>query len=149
MASTHEYPVNVTWIGGRDGSGSLTTDHLTTPVPLAIPPEFQGTGQGTNPEELLTSAVCACYSLTFGIIAVNRKLEYSSIETTATGQVEQTGAMLKFTKITIRPVITLQPGADDAAKALATDLAHKADAYCIITNAVRGQVEIEVEPTIK
>jgi organic hydroperoxide reductase OsmC/OhrA len=30
----------------------------------------------------------------------------------------------------------------------AEEMAHKADGYCIITNAVRGKVDINVEPTI-
>ncbi len=31
---------------------------------------------------------------------------------------------------------------------MAQEMAHKADLYCIITNAVRGKVEISVEPTV-
>jgi peroxiredoxin-like protein len=141
----HEYRVSVQWSGGRDGSGTINLTQGRQSIDLGVPAEFQGSGKGTNPEELLTSAVAACYSMTFGIIAANRKLAVQSFTCEAVGEVVQSGAQFTYTKITIRPNITLEPGADHA---LAEDMAHKADSYCIITNAVRGKVEIVVEPTI-
>lgn len=148
MAQIHEYPVTVSWTGGRDGSGTVTGGNSGVSNPISVPAEFQGPGEGTNPEELLCSAVAACYSITFGIIASNRKLPFKALDTKATGEVEQAGMQFTYTKITIRPTITLDSAATDADVAMAEDMAHKADAYCIITNAVRGKVTIEVEPTI-
>lgn len=113
-----------------------------------MPPEFQGTGTGTNPEELLTTAIASCYSITFGIIAENRKLPVVSVETQATGHVEQSGASFVYTDIVIEPTITLEAGATDDQVKMAEDMAHKADLYCIITNAVRDKVKIEVKPNI-
>lgn len=147
MAQIHEYPVTVTWTGGRDGSGSVTAEKLGK-LDISVPPEFQGPGAGTNPEELLTSAIASCYSITFGIIAGMRKLAFTGIETKATGEVEQQGANFTYTKVTIRPTITLEPGAGEDQRSLAEDIAHKADLYCIITNAVRGKVQVSVEPNI-
>lgn len=148
MASVHEYPVTVKWKGGRDGVGDVCAERSGTQNPLSVPPEFQGPGAGTNPEELLTSAIAGCYSVTLGIIAANRKLPVVSIETKAVGEVEQQGANFTYTKVTLRPIITLDGAAGDDALKLAEDMAHKADAYCIVTNAVRGKVAITVEPTI-
>lgn len=147
MAQIHEYPVTVNWNGGRDGSGSVSAERLGK-VEISVPPEFQGLGAGTNPEELLTCAIASCYSITFGIIASMRKLPFTGIETKAVGEVEQQGANFVYTKVTIRPTISLDSGAGDEARALAEDIAHKADLYCIITNAVRGKVQVTVEPTI-
>jgi peroxiredoxin-like protein len=148
MASVHEYPVTVQWSGGRDGSGQVRsrTGHISQA--LAVPEEFQGPGGATNPEELLTSAIASCYSITFGIISANRKLAVSSFECEAVGEVEQTGAQFTYRAITLRPRITLAADASDEQVAMAEDMAHKADAYCIVTNAVRGKVEIRVEPTV-
>lgn len=148
MASVHEYPVTVNWKGGRDGAGDVHAERSGTQNPLSVPPEFQGPGEGTNPEELLTSAIAGCYSVTLGIIAANRKLPVVSIETKAVGEVEQQGANFTYTKVTLRPTITLEAGTGDDHLKLAEDMAHKADAYCIVTNAVRGKVTITVEPTV-
>lgn len=148
MSKVHEYPVTVTWAGGRDGSGAAVGDRSQVQSPLSVPPEFGGGGQGTNPEELLCKAVASCYSITFGIIAANRKLELVSMETKAVGEVEEAGAQFTYKRITIRPKILLGSGTTDEQMTIAEDMAHKADSYCIITNAIRGKVEITVEPSI-
>lgn len=148
MAHLHEYPVTVEWAGGRDGSGNITPDRSGIRMPLAVPPEFGGAGEGTNPEELLASAVAGCYCITFGIIAANRKLPFTGLKASVTGFVEQNGASFVYTKIIVRPTITLAADATDEQVAMADDMAHKADLYCIITNAVRDKVAIEIEPTI-
>lgn len=149
MAKLHEYPVIVDWKGGRTGEGSVRTARTSVENALRVPPEFGGNSEmGTNPEELLTSAIAACYTITFGIIAENRKLPVTNVVTNAVGVVEEAGAQFKYVKVTVRPTIHLAPDAEDTHVKLAEDMAHKADAYCIVTNAVRQSVEIVVEPTI-
>ncbi|MCW5937621.1 MAG: OsmC family protein [Fimbriimonadaceae bacterium] len=150
MAKMHEYPVSLEWHGGRDGSGRVHADRTKVDIDLSVPPEYGGSegGAGTNPEELLTAAVTACYSITFGIIAVNRKLPYVGLDVKAVGEVEENGPNFTYTKVTVRPTIKLAAEATDDQVKMAEDMAHKADAYCIITNAIRGKVEIVVEPTI-
>jgi peroxiredoxin-like protein len=149
MSVLHEYPVTINWKGGRDGSGSAKTGNSGTDFSLAVPPEFQGPGGATNPEEMLTTAIASCYSITFGIIAANRKLPVDAIHVTAVGVVEQQGMSFTFKQITIRPEITLSPDATEAQVDATLENAIKADAYCIVTNAVRGKVEVKIEPSIK
>jgi len=144
----HDYPVSVQWTGGRDGSGSVTSKHSNTQIKIAVPPEFQGPGGGASPEELLTSAVASCYTITFGIIASNRKIPVQSIAVEAVGEVEQAGAQFTYKSVTVRPTIVLSGEATEDQLKLAENMAHKADLYCIITNAVRGKVEIKVEPSV-
>lgn len=148
MASVHEYPVHVEWRGGREGGGKVTAENSGASNVIAVPTEYLGTGSGTNPEELLASAVASCYTITFGIIAQNRKIPVAKVETNATGEVEQNGAQLVYKSVTIKPTITLEPGATEDQAKLAEDMAHKADLYCIITNAVRDKVKISVDPKI-
>lgn len=149
MASqTHEYPVVANWTGGRDGAGDLTPAHSGKTIPIKVPPEFNGPGGETNPEELLTSAVAGCYTITAGIVLTNRRLPLVSIRTEAEGLVDQQGANFSYKSIQLRPTITLQSDATDEQVAQAQEMAHKADAYCIVSNAVRGKVEITIEPTV-
>ena len=148
MANIHEYPVTVQWTGGRDGSGTVTADRSAASNTLSVPPEFQGPGNGTNPEELLTSSIAGCYSMTFGIIAANQKLPVTGLEVKAIGEVEQSGAQFTYKKVTVKPRITVAADISDDLLKKVEDMSHKADSYCIITNAVRGKVEIVVEPEI-
>lgn len=144
----HEYPVTVNWSGGRDGRGDVLPGHSQQQIDIAVPPEFQGPGGATNPEELLTSAITGCYSITFGIVASNRKLPVQAVKTEAVGVVDQQGANFTYKSITIRPTITLAADATDEQVAIAEEMAVKADAYCIVTNAVRGKVDVAIEPTV-
>ncbi len=144
----HEYPVNVLWNGGRDGAGKATPAASGTEIDLRVPTEFQGPGGATNPEELLTTAIAGCYSITFGIIAANRKLPVTSLNVSAVGTVEQSGASFIYKTMVIRPEITVSAETTDAQVEAVKDMAIKADHYCIVTNAVRGKVEVSVEPTV-
>ncbi len=148
MAHLHEYPVTVDWQGGRGGQGKAKDDRSGIAVDLAAPPEFGGSGNGTNPEEMTTMAVAACYSITYGIIAEMRKLPFLGIETKAVGEVEENGPQFTYKKVTLRPVIRLAADATPEQVEMAEQMSHKADAYCIITNALKGKVEFVVEPTI-
>lgn len=148
MAKMHEYPVSVNWEGGRGGSGNVKDDKSGIEAALAVGEEFGGTGQGTNPEQMLAMAVASCYTITFGIIAENRKLPVADLKVSATGLVEENGPQFTYKKIVISSKIKLDASADDAMMKIAEDMAHKADNYCIITNAVRDKVEIEVQPEV-
>lgn len=149
MASQqHLYPVVANWTGGRDGSGDLTPQKSGKTVRINVPSEFDGPGGETNPEELLTSAVAGCYTITAGIVLTNRRLPLVSIRTEAVGQVEQQGANFTYRAITLRPTIVVDADATDEQLSQAREMAHKADAYCIVSNAVRGKVEITVEPNV-
>ena len=148
MSQVHPYRVSVEWSGAREGSGKVKGEGSGIELPLGVPKEFGGNGSGTNPEELLASAVASCYTITFGIIAGNRKLPVQSIRATAVGEVEQTGMQFTYKSMTIKPEIVLAPSASDEEVKVAEDMAHKADLYCIITNAVRDKVSIQVEPNI-
>lgn len=148
MAKLHEYPVTVNWSGARDGNGNVRGNRSGVESVLGVPPEFGGPGDGTNPEELLAKSVAGCYSITFGIIAGARKLPFEGIETVATGIVEEEGPKFTYQSIVLRPKIRLAADATDDQVKLAEEMAHKADGYCIITNAVRDKVTITVEPEI-
>jgi peroxiredoxin-like protein len=151
MSQIHEYPITVNYAGGRTGSGHVVAERTDVTNVLVVPPEFGGTGteSGTNPEELLTAAITGCYSITFSIVADARKLPVVNIETKAVGEVEQpNAATFIYKKVTLKPTITMTADATDDQLKVAEEMAHKADAYCIVTNAVRGKVEIVVEPTV-
>ena len=145
---THLYPVHVAWAGGRAGQGDISLAKAGVQLSLAVPAEFHGTGQGASPEELLASAVAGCYAVTLGIVAEHRQVPVTSIDVRASGAVEQDGAKLTYTGITLRPRVTVAAGATEEQMQLARDLAHRADKYCLVTNAVRSAVTITVEPEI-
>lgn len=150
--NSFEYPVQIEWQGGRLGSGTVTPERSLANYEMLVPPEFGGEGGTdgkTNPEELLTSAIAGCYAITFGIIAANRKLPVVRTEMKAVGTVQNEGANFKYEKIVLRPRILLSHGATEAQQSMTMDMAKKTLDYCIVGNAVKGNVETVVEPTVE
>lgn len=145
----HEYPVSVDWTGGRNGNGGLGFEHSGVEVPLAVPPEFGGAGGASNPEELLTGAVAACYAITYGIVSTNRRLPVLNLKVEAVGTVHQDGANYVYTQVTLRPRVVLTAEATDEQLALAEDLAQKAEKYCIVTNTIRDKVHVVIEAQVE
>lgn len=148
MSVKHDFPVDIQWSGGFQGVGTIKSDNEQLKVDFSVPTNFKGKGLGTNPEELLTSAVAGCYSITFGIMAESQKLPLAKIEVNSKGEVEHNGVKLEFKSITLKPKVYLDSSATDSQKELAENLAHKADEHCLVSNALSDKVSITVEPEI-
>src|SRR5438552_19213976 len=83
-------------------------------LPFSIPTEMGGKGKGTNPEELLLSAVASCFTLTLAIVLRIQKLPYTDLRIGAEGLVTGLPRDLKYQRITVNPMII---GADEARRA--------------------------------
>lgn len=89
-------------VGRAQNEGEVTIGGK--PVPCSAPAVMNGKGVGTNPEELLVSAVAACYSLTFAGVLQARKLPADGVQIDAEGVVIRDKG-LKFERISVSPVI--------------------------------------------
>ncbi|HZT41022.1 MAG TPA: OsmC family protein [Chthonomonadaceae bacterium] len=143
----HVFRVNSAWTGYSDGDGTLTAEDGRK-LDYGRPPEMGGAPGRTNPEEMLLGAVASCYSMTLAILAERRRLPVTRIDVAAEAEViQEPGGTLKYTAIHLHPRITLT-GDDEAQKKAVLDFAQKAEVYCVISRAVRGNVEITVSPEI-
>lgn len=142
MREQHIYPLSGTWSGSRDGTGTV---HLSqTQVDFSIPGNLNGAGVGTNPEELLLSAAASCYLITLSILLKNRGIHYIRIDLESEGVVENEGG-LRYDRMIHRPTIVLEQPADET---LLRQLALHAEHTCMVSSAIRGNVEVSVEPRI-
>lgn len=142
----HLFHLTSVWLGDSDGDGTLTADGWT--LEYGVPPQLGGRPGRTNPEELLLGALAACYSATLAYLAERRRLPVARIDIALEGEiVRQLGGTLKYRAIRLSPKITLE-GDDEAQRKAVLDAAHKAEQYCIISNAVRGNVELTITPEV-
>jgi peroxiredoxin-like protein len=142
----HQFHLQSVWKGNSQGDGTITVNGRT--LDYGIPEALGGEAGRSNPEEMLLGAVASCYSMTLAILAERRRLPITQIDLACEGDVHrQPGGTLKYTAIRLAPTITM-PGGDEAQVKAATDFAHKAEQYCVISNAIRGNVEVTVTPTI-
>jgi|SRR5690625_259028 len=143
----HHFHLQAEWPGGRNDSGYIDAGELKTKV--SIPPEMNGPGIGTNPDEMLLGAAATCYIITLAALIERASLPLKEISLTSEGIVEVTYGVSTYKKIIHRPYIALNPNATDSNYKKLVELVEKADKSCMISRALKGNVTIELQPTIE
>jgi len=108
MDKTYCYTAIAGWNGSeRNAAGA---PEITRVIPFSAPPEFGGQASVWSPEHLLLGAVATCYVSTFRAIAGFSKLTFRAIDVSAEGTIEKQEGGLRFTRITLKPVVTIERG---------------------------------------
>jgi peroxiredoxin-like protein len=138
----HHFHLKANWNGGRNGTGIIEAGHLKQEI--SIPKEMDGPGVGTNPDEMLIGAAATCYLITLAAIIERRKwpVVELSLETEGIVHVDN---LLKFEKIIHRPKLLIKKGVTEQEWKAINQATEAAEKSCMISNALRGNVELEVE----
>lgn len=148
----HHYAVTVTWTGNQ-GSGTsayraYSRDHLISAgdkpaIPGSSDPSFRGDPARWNPEDLLVASLAACHKLWYLGLCAAAGIVVTDYEDRAEGwMLEEAGGAGQFTRVLLRPRVTLAPGAD---REKAAHLHHEAHDMCFIARSVNFPVEAEPE----
>lgn len=143
----HQFHLKAHWPGLRNDVGTIESGQLKTKV--SIPPEMDGPGIGTNPDEMLLGAAATCYIITLAAMMERSKLEKENLTMESVGIVDVTKGVITYKKIIHCPVIVLKADATDVDIELALKLAKKAETSCMISRAIKGNVEIELKVSIE
>ena len=101
----HQFYLKADWPGLRNGVATIGAGNLTTEV--SIPPEMDGPGIGTNPDEMLLGAAATCYIITFAAMMERSKLEKVALTMESIGVVDVTNGVITYKKIIHKPHILL------------------------------------------
>ncbi|TWF92731.1 organic hydroperoxide resistance protein [Saccharopolyspora dendranthemae] len=121
---------------GRNGR-TRTSDGLVD-LELAIPKEMGGSGDATNPEQLFAAGYSACFHSALQLVARKKKVDIEGSSVTAEvgiGSNGEGGFGLSVALVVDLPGV---PGEQ------AQQLAEAADAVCPYSNAVRGNIDLDV-----
>jgi peroxiredoxin-like protein len=140
----HSFHLTANWPGLRNDVGTIETANLHTKI--SIPPEMDGPGIGTNPDEMLLGAAATCYIITLAAMLERSKINKESLTMTSEGVVDISNGVITYKKIIHRPHLILHSEKD---MVLAQKLARKAECSCMISRALTGNVEIELEENIE
>jgi organic hydroperoxide reductase OsmC/OhrA len=132
----HRYEVGLSWKAGREG---LVTAPPRPPIAAGPPPEFDGRADAWSPEHLLLSALNLCQMTTFLALAARARLEVVSYRSSASGVLDKTVEGLRFTAVQLHIDLAV-PEADVER---GRQLLHTAHKHCIVSNALKVEVEIE------
>ncbi|MFY0760373.1 OsmC family protein [Metabacillus dongyingensis] len=142
----HSFHLKAHWPGLRNDVGEIESGNLKTQV--SIPPEMEGPGVGTNPDEMLLGAAATCYIITLAAMMERSRLDKEDLAMTSEGIVDVTKGVITYKKIIHRPVIVLKSTATVNDEELARKLAERAESSCMISRAIKGNVEIGLEVSI-
>jgi len=143
----HYFHLQANWPGGRNDVGEIKAGNLITRV--SIPPEMDGPGIGTNPDEMLLGAAATCYIITLAAMLERSGIEKQELTMNSDAIVDVTNGIFTYKKIIHRPQITLKSGSTEQDRKLALKLAEKAERSCMISRAIQGNVAIELDVSIK
>lgn len=142
----HHFYLQANWPGGRNSEGFIEAGNLKTKV--SIPPEMNGPGIGTNPDEMLLGAASTCYVITLAAMIERDKLPLKDMSLESEGLVDVTNGVITYKKITHKPTVILKEGATAADYKSLEKVIYLAEQSCMISRALRGNVDIELLPNI-
>ncbi|WP_064092307.1 OsmC family protein [Rossellomorea aquimaris] len=143
----HSFYIETNWPGLRNDVGSLQSPNVHTKI--SIPKEMDGPGVGTNPDEMLLGAAATCYIITLAAMLERSKIKKSMLTMVSEGIVEVEKGVITYKKIIHKPELILEADCTEKNVSTAKKLFYKAEKSCMISRALKGNVEVEVEETIK
>jgi peroxiredoxin-like protein len=143
--TTYDFHLTAQWPGGRNGVGNIQCGELE--IRTSIATAMGGPGVGTNPDELLLAAAGMCFFMTFAAVVERAGLMVDAMSLASTMRVgtDPRGAYV-CQRIIHRPRVALATGASAADLRRLDALAEAAEQRCMISAALRGNVEILIEP---
>ena len=139
----HLYATKVTAIGGR--SGTIKSEDGILDLPLAMPKELGGKGGATNPEQLFAAGYAACFGN--AVIHVTRA-QADNVRDNDIEVVGQVG-LLPNGQDGFKLAVTLDVAITGIDQAKAEDIVMAAHAVCPYSNAIRGNVDVQLNVTTR
>ncbi|MGY0694722.1 OsmC family protein [Virgibacillus sp. FSP13] len=143
----HHFHLQADWPGGRNSEGRIQAGNLQTKI--SIPPEMDGPGIGTNPDEMLLGAAATCYIITLAAMIERANLPLQDMALESEGIVDVTNGVFTYKKIIHKPTVSLKSGATQDEYNKLKKLVEKAEKSCMISRAIEGNVELELQATIE
>ncbi|HWZ85863.1 MAG TPA: OsmC family protein [Thermoanaerobaculia bacterium] len=145
MAETeelHQFSINASWSGDALGSG-VATPPAGDRIAFAGAKVLGGSGERANPEELLLTALAACFLNTWAIFLKKLGIGYAEPALRASGELEKDpagGYRLRKAVLHVRvPAVLVAERRSEVEKTLSL-----AEKYCIVSKVVRSAMPLEV-----
>jgi lipoyl-dependent peroxiredoxin len=124
---------------GEGRGGRTTSSDGVLDIDLAVPTEMGGPGGASNPEQLFAAGYAACFHSALQVAARRARVSVSDSSVVARVGIGPNGS--GGYGLSVGLVVDL-PGLDHEQ---AQTLAEEADQVCPYSNAVRGNVDIELK----
>ena len=132
------YTARASATGGRDGY--VRSDDGILEFDLAMPKELGGPGgQATNPEQLFAAGYAACFANALKRVAREQRVDWAAPKVAA----EVSIGRLENSRFGL--AVTLKIEASELERETAEKLTAAAHAICPYSNAVRGNIDVDLQ----
>lgn len=139
--ATIERTGDAAWEGGKSGKGRLATGSgVLDGQAYSFGTRFRGES-GTNPEELVASAHAGCYAMALAFTLEGAGFEPRRIGVHARCSLTPKGAGFVITAMHLDVTASVPDIDEDTFQ----ELALKAESACVVSNALRGNLDIQFE----
>lgn len=138
---------HLTWTGAAKGPTAdpatfsrdleVSVDAMT--LPMSSAPGYRGDPSRANPEQLFVASLSACQALTYLFLAAKNGVPVVGYTDDAEGRLGIADGRIRMSRMTLRPRIILEAGADENR---ARELVAKAHEGCFVANSISIPVEI-------
>ena len=145
----------MTWTGntgkGTSNYAAYSRDHVYSAdgkpdIPGSSDPAFRGDKRRYNPEEMLVASLSSCHMLWYLHLCADGGVNVLAYRDEPIGtMVEDAAKGGYFTRVTLRPKVTIGSGSDPAK---ARELHHAAHQKCFVANSVNFPVACEPEVVV-
>lgn len=142
----HGFKVITKWSGGRNEKGTFQADHLNGEI--SIPSELGGIGNASNPDELLVAAAGSCYIISLAAALERARFTKIQITQESIGKANFSEGKFKMVKITHYPKVSVNREEKEKLIKQIDRIKDIADGNCMISNSIRGNVDIRIKPEI-
>lgn len=138
MATTYSYRTTARWTEHK--RGIVEAEGIPRTINFASPPEFGGEPGLWTPEHLLLASVGTCYVATLRAVAEASKAEFHALELALEGTIEKQEGGFRFTRIVLRPVVTIEK--EDERERMKR-LLEKAERVCLVSRSLSCATQLE------
>jgi organic hydroperoxide reductase OsmC/OhrA len=134
---TFTFSTGSVWTSGRAG---IVRAEGKPEIDVSSPPEFKGEEGRWTPEDFFVAAIDLCTMTTFVTFAQHLHIPIVGYRSHAEGTLEHVDDGFRFTRVVLRPVITVaaEEAIDAARKAI-----HDAHDACLIGRSVTAAITVE------
>ena len=140
MPTSYSYRTTAHWT--EHTRGIVEAEGIPRTINFAAPPEFGGEPGLWTPEHLLLGAISTCYVATLRAVAEASKLRFHSLELTVDGTIEKQEGGFRFTRVLLRPAVTIAKEED---RERMGRLLEKAERACLITRSLACATLLEAK----
>jgi osmotically inducible protein OsmC len=132
----------VTWAGSvREGEGQVRGGSGAFDLPVTFPSRVAEADGRTSPEEMIAAAHASCYAMALAATLGRAGVEVSGLRVSATVRADfsEAGLVIRASRLRVQAEGLTGLGDEEFLR-----LAREAEQRCPVSNALRGQLQIDL-----